>query len=1006
MPWSINEGPKTDIILSTPQTKRVRHYTMVQDSEEESDSIKSPEGWSRSGRKPAVAEKHLDLPNIATYDTTRLSSRPLVSDSQPEHDDFEDPPGSAESLTISSPLLPFSSQELYKSPARVPRSPTQRKGNLRPLLSLTKPKPLMLEVPSDIEFTQDTQEQEAPKRQDEVEHRRLREELFSDSIEDGSQPESPTKSEPRTSRMVVKRKQRSFEDSPFAAFPIFSQAARRTVQSSDDDDDSFRRGSSSRANISGRSGSVRDSGPEGGEEEDELLIDRRRSGRHLLSSPSKRARLETIESISTFTDSQSAPTQTHPTLGASASQPEEIGYFTDDEPVVQAPARKERKNRRYSGLEFADRPVVHDLSREKSFEVQHHVREESSPAASRMERCFLCSKMVSVADLEAHVAQELDQQERERLQKGDEELALALDQIYQTQDTQNQSSVADRAKLQTGYPFGGRTLGETFTSPSSKGGATSGGVSLDTPTRKVGNLSLNSPFSLRTAKKSAAGSSNFPATVRKAGSFGISSDEYSSQIIDNEPIDLLSEVESSSSQNVFRIQPGQNERGSKSAGKKPSAPVVITEDKPKNGDDDMDDFVMPEPASMLNKSFRTKVKKIGDTPTPKPTTRRPSNKKTIDLDDSEDDLVEYSRATGASVGSRQQTTTKQDKGKAKFSVLDSVLPESVRLQRNKNLGRTSVPKDNDPHEWDDFSSSVTQRPVAEKLWKPEDDDFAADNMDQRQVRGIGLGGVVGGIGAIPGSLNTSKVTRHAAESQKAQQEADEQAQQQQRPVDDPFSHMPSFEYEDPNYGLASQEWMKSPTPERRKQQPPREDDGFGQHGESDYYGDDRQGPGDGGEDDDDDGYKSPFDDFVDLRKRRDDPAMAMFFNQFEPSAKKKAGRGGTNRSKAGAGSGGSKSTKKSGGGVTYAAGVQQIGNDGSSNKSAFGRNVSFDAPTTSNGSMAVNSKATPSFGRGRGRGGKKSSGGFKYGFRGRGRGRGRGRARGGGGGGGGLGFEF
>ncbi|KAF9287085.1 hypothetical protein BGZ74_001167 [Mortierella antarctica] len=717
-------------------------------------------------------------------------------------------------------------------------------------------------------------------------------------------------------------------------------------------------------------------------------------------------RLETIESISTFTDSQSAPTQTRPTLGANPSQPEEIGYFTDDEPVVQEPARKERKNRRYSGLEFTDRPVVHDLSKGKSSEVQYIGREESSPAASRMERCFLCSKMVPAADLEAHVAQELDQQERERLQKGDEELALALDQMYQTQDTHDQSLVADRTRLQTRYPLGGRTLGETLASPSSKGGATSGGVSLDTPTRKVGNLSLNSPFSLRTTKKSAAGSSNFPATVRKAGSFGISSDESASQVLDNEPIDLLSEVESSSSQNVFRIQPGQNERGVKSFGKKPSAPVVIPEDKPKDDDDDMDDFVMPEPASMLNKSFRTKAKKVGgDTSAPKPTIRRPSNKKTIDLDDSEDDLVECSRAKGASNGSKQQTTTKQDKGKAKFSVLDSVLPESVRLQRNKNLGRTSVPKDNDPHEWDDFSSSVTQRPMAEKLWKPEDDDFAADNMDQRQVRGIGLGGVIGGIGAMPGFLNTSKVTRHAAESQKAQQEAEEQAQQQQRPVDDPFSHMPSFEYEDPNYGLASQEWMKSPTPERRKQQPPREDDGFGQHGEFDYYGDDHQGPGDGGEDDDD-GYESPFDDFMDLRKRRDDPAMAMFFNQFEPSAKKKAGRGGTSRSKAGAGSGGSRSTKKSGGGVAYAAGVQQIGNDGSSNKSTFGRNVSFDAPTTSNGSMAVNSKATPSFGRGRGRGGKKSSGGFKYGFRGRGRGRGRGRARGGGGGSGGLGFEF
>lgn len=1069
MPWSINEGPKTDIILSTPQTKRVRHYTMVQDSEEESDSIKSPEGWSRSGRKPAIAEKHLDLPNIATDDTTRLSSRPLVSDSQPEHDDLEDPPGSAESLTKSSPLLPFSSQELYTSPVRVPRSPTQRKGNLHPLLSLTKPKPLMLEVPSDIEFTQDTQEQQAPNGQEEAEHRRLREELFSDSIEDGSQPESPTKNKPRTNRMVVKRKQRSFDDSPFAAFPIFSQATRRTVQSSDDDDDPFKRGSSSRADRSGRLGSVRDSGPEGGEEEEERLIDRRRSGRHLLSSPSKRARygqetlvqdrnntptktsptlrprdsplsrftspnvlskespstrvrgslfqsamspapplrrLETIESISTFTDSQSAPTQTRPTLGANPSQPEEIGYFTDDEPVVQEPARKERKNRRYSGLEFTDRPVVHDLSKGKSSEVQYNGREESSPAASRMERCFLCSKMVPAADLEAHVAQELDQQELERLQKGDEELALALDQMYQTQDTHDQSLVADRTRLQTRYPLGGRTLGETLTSPSSKGGATSGGVSLDTPTRKVGNLSLNSPFSLRTTKKSAAGSSNFPATVRKAGSFGISSDESASQVIDNEPIDLLSEVESSSSQNVFRIQPGQNERGVKSFGKKPSAPVVIPEDKPKNDDDDMDDFVMPEPASMLNKSFRSKAKKVGGgTPAPKPTIRRPSNKKTIDLDDSEDDLVEYSRAKGASNGSKQQTTTKQDKGKAKFSVLDSVLPESVRLQRNKNLGRTSVPKDNDPHEWDDFSSSVTQRPMAEKLWKPEDDDFAADNMDQRQVRGIGLGGVIGGIGAMPGSLNTSKVTRHAAESQKAQQEAEEQAQQQQRPVDDPFSHMPSFEYEDPNYGLASQEWMKSPTPERRKQQPPREDDGFGQHGEFDYYGDDHQGAVDGGEDDDD-GYESPFDDFMDLRKRRDDPAMAMFFNQFEPSAKKKAGRGGTSRSKAGAGSGGSRSTKKSGGGVAYAAGVQQIGNDGSPNKSTFGRNVSFDAPTTSNGSMAVNSKATPSFGRGRGRGGKKSSGGFKYGFRGRGRGRGRGRARGGGGGGGGLGFEF
>lgn len=1076
MPWSINEGPKTDIVLSTPQAKRVHHYTMVQDSEEESDSITSNELWSRSGRKPAVAAKHLDLPNIeATDETKRLSSRPLVSDSQPEHDDFEDPPGSAESLSKdTSPLLPFSSQELYTAPVRVPRSPTQRKGNLRPLLSLTKPKPLVLDVPSDIEFTQDTPEQEMPNKQDaEAEHRRLREELFSDSIEDDSQPlESSTKVNPSTNRMVIKRKQRSFEDSPFAAFPMFSRATRRSAASSDDDDDPFRRDTPSRANRSERPGATRDSVEPVEEEEEEALIDRRRFGRDLLSSPSKRAkfgqepslqdrrntpsktsptlrprdsplprfgaspsvmskespstrvrgslvqsamspapplrRLETIESISTFTDSQPGSTQTRPTPRANTSQPEEIGYFTDDEPIMQQePARKERKNRRYSGLEFADRSAIQDLSREKSSEVQFNGKgngASSSAQASRIERCILCSKMIPAADLEAHVAQELDQQERERQQKEDEEMALALDKQYQTQDTYEEDSVADRTRLLTRYPVGGRTLGESLTSPQNKGRA-GGGVSLDTPTRKVGNMSLESPFSLRTTKKFAAGS-NFQATIRKAGSIGISSDEYGSQVIDNEPIDLLSQNDSSSSQNVFRIQPGQDERGSAKSSKMPSAPMVIRDDKPKNDDDDMDDFVMPEPASMFNKSFRTKIKKAGDnTPTLKPTSR-PTNKKTIDLDDSEDDIIEVLGARSTSSEIKQttsRTTTNKDKGKSKFSVLDSVLPESARLQRNKKLGR-AIPNDNDPHQWDDFSSSVTQRPMAEKLWKPEDDDFEADNMDQRQVRGIGLGGVIGGVGAIPGSLNTSKVTRHAAESQKAQQEAEEQAQlqqqqqQQQRPVlDDPFSHMPSFEYEDPNYGLASQEWMKSPTPERRKlrQQLPREDDGFGYGGVD--YGDGHQDLGDGGEEDDD-GYESPFDDLVDLRQRRDDPAMAMFFNQFEPSVKKKGGSGSRGKTRGS----GSKSTKKSGGGVTYAAGVQQIGNDGSSSKNSFGRSVSFDAPTTSNGSMAVNSKATPAYGRGRGRG-KKSSG-AKY-YRGRG-GRGRGRGRGGGGGGGGLGFDF
>lgn len=1071
MPWSINEGPKTDIVLSTPQAKRVHHYTMVQDSEEESDSIKSNDLWSRSGRKLAAAARHLDLPNIeATDEAKRLPSRPLVSDSQPEHDDLEDLPGLAESLSKdSSPLLPFSSQELYTAPVRVPRSPTRRNDNLRPLLSLTKPKPLVLDVPSDIEFTQDTQKQEAPNRQDaEAEHKRLREELFSDSIEDDSQPlESPIKVEPSTGRMVIKRKQRSFEDNSFTAFPMFSRAARRTAPSSDDDDNPFRRDTPSRANRSERS-RVRDSVEPEEDEEEEALIDRRQSGRHLLSSPSKRAkfgqeplvqnrrhtpsktsptlrprdsplsrlgpspvvskespstrvrgslfqsamspapplrRLETIESISTFTDSQSVSTQTRPTPGANASQPEEIGYFTDDEPIMQQePVRKERKNRRYSGLEFADRSAIQVLSREKSSEVQFNIKdngESSSAQASRMERCILCSKMIPSADLETHVAQELDQQERERQQKEDEEMALALNKQYQTQDIYEDNSVADRTRLQTRYPVGGRTLGETLTSPLNKRRA-AGVVSLDTPTRKVGNMSLESPFSLRTTKKLVAGS-NFPATIRKAGSFGISSDEYASQVVDNELIDLLSQNESSSSQNVFKIQPGQDERGGPKPSKKPPALVIIRDDKYKNDDDDMDDFVMPEPASMLNKSFRTKCKKAGDnTPIPKLISRR-ANKKTIDLDDSEDDLVEVSGAKSTSSESKQavsRTTTNKDKGKAKFSVLDSVLPESVRLQRNKKIGR-AVPNDNDPHQWDDFSSSVTQRPMTEKLWKPEDDEFEADNMDQRQVRGIGLGGVIGGVGAIPGSLNTSKVTRHAAESQKAQQEAEEQAQlqqQQQRPVlDDPFSHMPSFEYEDPNYGLASQEWMKSPTPERRKpqqQQLPGEGDRFGYGGFD--YGDGHHDLGDGGEEDDDE-YESPFDDLVDLRKRRDDPAMAMFFNQFEPSAKKKGGSG--SRSKRGSGS---KSTKKSGGGVTYATGVQQIGNDGSSSKNNFGRNVSFDAPTTSNGSMAVNSKATPAYGRGRGRG-KKSSG-AKY-YRGRG-GRGRGRGRGRGGGGDGLGFEF
>ncbi|KAF9283729.1 hypothetical protein BGZ68_005117, partial [Mortierella alpina] len=289
----------------------------------------------------------------------------------------------------------------------------------------------------------------------------------------------------------------------------------------------------------------------------------------------------------------------------------------------------------------------------------------------------------------------------------------------------------------------------------------------------------------------------------------------SGQIIESTPPDsefsLFLDPFSLSSQNPFMMQPGQiidssppepyfstrpNARP-KSMGKERSKernnPANMEQASPQalivsdDSVDDLDDFLdLPEPASMLHRSFRTKAMgkaKKGDSATPKMNKsprKAPSRagkgtgrKGTIALDDSDDE-----DGTG-----EEASVVKSAKGvpKAKSCILDRMLPLSARERRQSILKKRAARKSD--HKAESEVEIEVGRHLTEKLWNANDDLFDSEGLDRRQVKGVGLGGVVGGIGAVSGSLAVSNITKSAMEAARAK-EGSEMSSRQDWGADD------------------------------------------------------------------------------------------------------------------------------------------------------------------------------------------------------------------------------
>ncbi|KAI1300536.1 hypothetical protein EDD11_006103 [Mortierella claussenii] len=773
--------------------------------------------------------------------------------------------------------------------------------------------------------------------------------------------------------------------------------------------------------------------------------------------------------------------------------------------------------------EHLDKELDQELEEELQLSLERRNIRDSSPTLSNnardygsisptlsqevMNKCPICHKMIPVQELNAHVDAELlavDQQNKEDMERRDQEIAFALDECYQNQNVVvNAGSNARMSQAQPRpRPANARVLNSPKTSHQSNV------VSLDTPTRRVGRLTLESPPSTpQIYEASTSGTSR----LRKIGSGG--STDLSVELLgEPETIDL-SELESLSSQSAFGIQPGQvfpdpapssadvympmrssasssrnreaaaAGRGSRSKEEPESgnflAPFVAQDDF-LDEEDDLEDFLeMPEPSSLMNRPSRP-----GGKATAAPTTtarsgmsvgRRSRGKTTspakkravkaaVNLVDSEDEQdVDGQDKITAFPASRTTAASKKG-GKTKPTLLDDLLPTSARQRRQqllkKSRGQRATLDDEDDIE-------VSRRhPIAEKLWNQEDDLFDSEQLDRRQVKGVGLGGVVGGIGAVPGSLGVSKLVQKSAvvidtqdgsipsslrgdwvfgtdSSRQGSRLQDEGAG-----VDEGRVTPPSLDFDDPNYGLPSQDWWDNPCYSGERDRPRLGDVGSNfedsrtKHtriptASSGSYRDDAggiNGQDDFGEGDEDnaDGYTSPLDDFVDLRKRRNDPAMALYFAQFggdtdlpldmaaaEGSSR---GRGRGTRRRGGAaittasrkkgmsfGAGvGPMSTmwgvndtdtaSESGSGpvvvqaVLTAYGIPRRATPGTATAIVDGaeiaadrygaRNVSFGKhATTANGSMAVRSKPTVSV-RGR-RGGRGNSNGSSSSWRGR-----------------------
>ncbi|KAG0221112.1 hypothetical protein BGX31_010183, partial [Mortierella sp. GBA43] len=1099
MPWSIAEGPEQDIVLSTPVSKqRTLHYNMVYDSEDEPPESENSFEFSPSSKRRSHTQVHmryLGLPDIESIGGAGGKDTPRIIDSEPESEIvlFGDTPEQDDGFATQPPMdgkseseAEFQDMLMFRRRSRT--SPTKESIHDRALTRLTKPRPLVLDLSDDDQSQSTGKGSKGNNAVDtEEEHRRLRKVLMFTDGNDEKEP-SCTPEQPSQGNLDVEKERRSLKESPFATYPIFNTSGTNGEEEVENTDVKYyplwRKRDRSEVQ---RESSTAIVGAEEDEEEEERLEDsrlRRRSAQSNLRSASKKmrmtetapdisvmesalkaaanqarqqagpkvpgppARMETIDSFSTVSDSQPLISGTRFVNGRGGSQREEIEDFSDDLRSQRMPTVQERKARRYGGLQLVNRDQLSDgskadegkdLDRDNSEQRWRHKDSRQEPiwpeqdddeeqdvgdisptlSQSALDRCPICHKEIPVEDMIAHVDEELlasEMRDKEEMEKRDEAMALALEEIYQSQDlmlipnpqspTEANSTMKDQAT---------RRLRQSHD------------VSLDTPTRKVSHLSLDSPSSVSRTRD--LGYQREPSCVIFGESSGAKEGKatHRNTILHQEPIDL-SDAESSSSQSAFHIQPGQviDESGSLSdafvstrekggparkSSKHKTEPGRGTLSTPFTVDDeivdnDLDDFLdMPAPASMLNRPFRTKSRGTGSktatTTSPKRKTgTKKSNKPMVELDDSEGDMpevVEVKRGKGGKRGA-----------KSKSGVLDSVLPEPARQRRQQMLGKNREQRKSakvgqyDGH--DDEIEIGRRHPEAEKLWNQEDDLLDSEHLDRRLVKGVGLGGIVGGIGAVPGSLSVSKVTKSSvvksgsaagpASTSIANPTAKatcnmpepvlvDEAERTPPPkhkssVDDRIRlGSPSFDqYEDHNYGLHSQEWWE---PARS--------------GVDDN-------PDEAGAAADDDGYMSPLDDFVDLRKGRDDPALAMYFAQFGDSATAGSSRG---EGKSGRGRGRGRA-RGGGSGVSYGPGIGPMSTStGSTGEQAtltvYGiprrgaASRSSEGPaTTANGSMAVRSKPTQPFvpSRGRGRGGKSNWRG-RYGWAGRARGRGRGR---------------
>jgi len=1113
MPWSITDGPEQDIVLSTPVSKqRTLHYDMVLDSEDELADFEKSFEFSPTSRPNAHA-KHLGLPLIESVADRESKGSPgaVVSESRALFALSETTSNGLGEIFTTQPsiddrfnmedLCVVESQDILKS-RRSRLSPTHESHADRTSIRLTKPRPLVLDIPSDDDLYQNTSKvsNESDIVDTEEEHRKLRETLM--FMNDPDEEEFSC-----TSEQTSKGKQ-----VPTATFPIFEFARRRTSEEEQEtnakrDDKEYNPLWKKRSGAEMKHELSLFTGAEEEEEEDEPLEDsraRRRPTQTNLRSIRKRmrltetdpdvsimesalkaaaknarqqtvsrapappARMETIDSFSTIFESQPVVTEVHSASGRFTSPVEEIEDFSDDPRSQKSQKIQERKARRYTGLKFArhDQPASALKVEEDDTEERHKKdspdrfwyqarqrepragggREQSydydqnegdiSPTLSQsaLDRCPICHKAIPVEELVAHVDAELlanEQKERDEMEKSDEAMALALDEIYQTQDV---VEISDSQPLLHGEPTLEDEQSLTSTTLARLKARQDPSVSLDTPTRKVRHLSLDSP--------SSASRLHNQEYQREA-----------SCVIFGETMlvkdDKTSDIESCSSQDVFHIQPGQvmEESGSLSASEAYISKRPVSRKKGNDArksskskglaggtvlmpfevhdeilDDDLEDFLeMPEPASMLNRPFRTKGKEVQgkagtSTSSRRKTGTKKSSKGTVNLDDSGEEnppVVEVKR------GKTSKRSTK-----SKSTVLDSVLPESVRERRQQMLGKSRGQRNAGVVDDDDEIEIGRHCPTTEDFLNQDDDPLDSRLLDRRLTKGVGLGGVVGGIGAVPGSLALSKFTKNSAAKSKPKSGSDvkvtsiseankaskvgkntldppSEGQVKTTPpvrqgalADDEFfaAQVPFDDYEDPNYGMHSQEWWDAAQPDNSEQLGERGEPGFDGH------------VNEAGAAAEDDGYMSPLDDFVDLRKRRDDPTLAMYFAQFGEDALAAGSAGGESNGK---GRGRGRSRARGGGskGVSYGPGIGPMPTGGGQPAltvysipragSASASRSSGKPPTTANGSMAIRSKPTQPFvpGRGRGRGGKSNwRGKNAWAARARGRGRGRGRS--------------